>query len=198
MERSTFGISAKDAIPSGEIADEREYEAFPDVAARNRAQCLLEIPAMLRMLGIRSGLRVLEIGCGRGVALGEFSRRLRPESLVGIDVDPALAQVARARLIGIPRVRIDVGDARALPYPAGYFDLIFDFGTCYHIARHERALREVSRVLRPGGLFAHETALSQLFSHPRRRRTASLGWDAVPELRLHRWAGLWASRRKTA
>ena len=114
------------------------------------------------------------MGCGRGIALRVFAERLTPRALVGVDVDPVL--VALARGARAPRRHRRVhgihGDVRALPLPAESFDLVVDFGTCYHVTGGEEgavaALREIGRVLRPGGLFVHETPIAQHLAHPTR------------------------------
>ena len=77
------------------------------------------------------------------------------------------------------------------------FDVVIDFGTCYHISRQADALSEISRVLRPSGVFVSETKFSQLLSHPVRSRGRAVPWHLAPELRLQRHAGLWASRVRT-
>ena len=59
-------------------APSREYEAFPNVEARNGLQERIEIPLMLRALGLEKGGRILEVGCGRGIALRVFAERLTP------------------------------------------------------------------------------------------------------------------------
>ena len=74
-----------------------EYTAFPNMESRNGLQARVEIPLMLRALGLPRGARILEVGCGRGVALPLFAERLAPAVLVGVDVDPALVAVARRR-----------------------------------------------------------------------------------------------------
>ena len=86
------------------------------------------------------------------------------------------------------------GDVRSLPFPDGAFDVVLDFGTCYHIATPERALAEIARVLAPGGRLIHETPLAQLLAHPVRSSGRLLPWSAVPELVPHRNALLFASR----
>jgi SAM-dependent methyltransferase len=176
---------------------ERPYQPFPDVARRNFMQRHVEIPLMIRALGLPSGGRVLEIGCGRGVGLSALSRALRPALLVGLDVDTALVAEARKRLAveSVP-ARLELGDVRALPFGDASFDLVVDFGTCYHIPRASAALREIVRVLAPGGLFVSETVSSQLLSHPWRTRGRRLPWSAAPELSVVRQGVLWKARRR--
>ena len=176
---------------------EPEYQPFPDVGRRNRWQEALEVPAMVRSLGLPRGQRVLEVGCGRGVALPPLVRWLRPARLAGLDVDQGLLEIARSRLQehALERqVELVLGDVRELPFPDASFDVVIDFGTCYHVARRPHALREIARVLAPGGLFVHETRASQLLSHPVRSFGRFIPWRAVPELRPRRHALLWASR----
>ena len=179
-----------------------DYVAFGNVEARNDLQSRLEIPLMLRLLRPPRGGRVLEIGCGRGVALPVLSRLLAPSALVGLDLDPALIAVAEER-IRVTRVpaRVIKGDARALPMESASFDLVIDFGTCYHVSGGSvgscAALREVARVLRPGGLFIHETPVAQHLAHPVRSFGRMLPWSTAPELRPCRRAVLWSMRRKS-
>jgi ubiquinone/menaquinone biosynthesis C-methylase UbiE len=171
----------------------REYRPFPDHDTRNARQRRLEVPVMLRALGVPYDARILEVGCGRGVALPAIREHRAPARLVGLDIDSELlsdADRTHAELV--------CGDVRAMPFPDASFDVCLDFGTCYHIARPLDALREIARVLRPGGRFCHETPLSQLISHPVRWGFRLLPWSAVPELEPARRAGLWSVRLRTA
>src|SRR3954451_14124810 len=74
------------------------YRSFANQEYRNALQSRLEIPALLRALAVAHGCRLLEVGCGRGVALTELARRCRPSRLVGIDIAPELIALAQARL----------------------------------------------------------------------------------------------------
>jgi ubiquinone/menaquinone biosynthesis C-methylase UbiE len=140
---------------------------------------------------------VLEVGCGRGVALPALARHLRPTCLVGLDIDCLLLDEAAERLrTTATGAELVAGDIRQLPFSDGYFDLIIDFGTCFHVARAGSALRELCRILAPGGIFATETKLNQLFSHPVRSQGRLIPWPAAKSLVPRNHAGLWQSRRR--
>jgi SAM-dependent methyltransferase len=178
-----------------------EYVAFPNVERRNALQARIELPLLLGTLRLPRGGRVLEIGCGRGVALPVLAERLAPSALFGVDVDGTLLDVAarRLRASGIVATLLEA-DVRALPLEPSSFDLVVDFGTCYHVsggaAGARAALREIARVLRPGGLFVHETPVAQHLAHPVRSFGRALPWSAAPTLVRDRAAVLWAARRR--
>jgi ubiquinone/menaquinone biosynthesis C-methylase UbiE len=184
-------------VAKGATIDESEYQPFPNESGRNWRQEQLEIPLMLAALRLPRGARMLEVGCGRGIALPVFDRLLAPARLVGLDIDPMLLTEAEQRLTetGTPAELVP-GDVRNLPFPDGSFDVVIDFGTCFHVGRPGDALREIARVLAPGGIFATETKLSQLLAHPVRSKQRRLPWAATTELVPLRRALLWQSRRR--
>jgi ubiquinone/menaquinone biosynthesis C-methylase UbiE len=173
------------------------YQPFANQEWRNSIQSRIEIPLLVRALDLPAGGRLLEIGCGRGVGLSTVSKPCRPDSLTGVDFDQALLEVARHRLTARD-IDADLvyGDVLALPFPDESFDVVIDFGTCYHVAEPERAVAEVTRVLVPGGLFVHETRLSQFLAHPVRSLGNRIPWEQFPALVVERRAGLWARRSK--
>jgi ubiquinone/menaquinone biosynthesis C-methylase UbiE len=174
------------------------YTPFANQEYRNVLQTWLEIPALLRAVPVAPGARILEIGCGRGVGLVQLSRLCKPARLVGLDIDDNLIALAADRTAAYSvRAELFVGDARALPFADGEFDVVIDFGTCYHIDRPDAALREIARVLAPGGRFIHESPLAQLIAHPIRTGGRPLPWTESSALEKDRSAVLWASRRKT-
>ena len=189
------------AHPAAEPARPGEYRPFDNAETRNGLQALLEIPLMIRALRLPRGGSVLEIGCGRGVALPVLYDHLEPSALVGLDLDAALLAEAQGRVwrTGTEATLIE-GDVRDLPFESGRFDLVIDFGTCYHASDtmegRRAALSEVSRVLRDGGLFVHETRVAQRLAHPVRSLGRRLPWSDVPQLVPDRSAVLWGARRK--
>lgn len=183
------------------LSSDDEYAPFGNVEARNGLQERIEIPLLIRALRLPRGGRILEVGCGRGVALPVLAARLKPRELVGVDVDPALVDVAarRVRDHGL-NARVIEADVRSLPFEDRSFDMVIDFGTCYHVGGGRvgarLALQEISRVLRRDGLFVHETRVAQRLAHPVRSFGRTLPWGGVPELVVERSAVLWSARRK--
>jgi len=166
-------------------ADGPEYRPFPNEARRNLLQEWLEIPLMVRALRLPAGGRILEVGCGQGIALPPLARALRPRRLVGIDIDAVLLTRAQRRLReSATTAEVHWADVRALPFGNASFDLVIDFGTCYHISGSARALAEIARVLAPGGLLVEETPLSQLLSHPVRAFGRRVPWGASEMVRV--------------
>jgi SAM-dependent methyltransferase len=107
---------------------------------------------------------VLDVGCGRGLMLVGAARRLTTGHAVGIDLwreedqseNSPEALEANARSEGVAdRIRIDTGDARQLPYPNASFDVVLSHWVIHNLpeeAARRKALDEILRVLRPGGV----------------------------------------------
>ena len=92
---------------------------------------------------------VLEIGCGTGMILKEIAPIAK--RAVGLDISPGMLEKARAR--GLEVVE---GTATELPFEDGSFDSVYSFKVLSHVEDIHRAMREVARVLRPGGRGALE------------------------------------------
>ncbi len=107
---------------------------LPDVAAFTR----------------HAGQRVLEIGCGLGADLAEFSRA--GSQAVGIDLTPRHVALTSRRLdlFGLS-AGLAEADAEHLPFRDGVFEFIYSVGVLHHTPRIEEAVAEIHRVLRLGG-----------------------------------------------
>jgi SAM-dependent methyltransferase len=81
-------------------------------------------------------------------------RRAGARRVDGIDLDPVMAALAHRRMAGAALVA--VADIAALPMPATSYDVVVDFGALHLMPGWRAGLRQVARVLRPGGQFAFE------------------------------------------
>ena len=100
--------------------------------------------------GAAKGLRVLEIGVGLGADHQRFAEA--GAELYGIDLTPRAIEHTSRRLAALGlRSTLAVGDAEALPFPDGAFDMVYSWGVLHHSPNTPMAFREVFRVLKPGG-----------------------------------------------
>jgi ubiquinone/menaquinone biosynthesis C-methylase UbiE len=93
------------------------------------------------------GARVLEIGCGTGSDLLQFAKH--GALATGIDVTRRHVELARRR-VGDLAVVLEA-DARHLPLEDGSFDYVYSHGVLHHSDEPQQVVREIFRVLRPGG-----------------------------------------------
>lgn len=95
-------------------------------------------------------LDVLDVGCGQGIDLVEYARA--GAHATGIDLTPRHAELARSHLeaLGLQANVVD-GDAEHLPFEDASFDVVSSNGVLHHTPDMPAALREIRRVLRPGG-----------------------------------------------
>ncbi len=105
----------------------------------------------LRMIGDRRYAKALEVGYGAGAVLLAIAANVDQLHGIDLDTDPVPVQAwlgshgRTARLIQ--------GSIYELPYATAEFDLALSFSVFEHLHRYERGLREVARVLKPGGRF---------------------------------------------
>jgi ubiquinone/menaquinone biosynthesis C-methylase UbiE len=105
----------------------------------------------LRAQGL--GRDVLEIGSGSG-SVARQVLSMDPElAWVAMDLDPHMTQAAAARLLEFPNAAAKTGDATAMSFPDDSFDSVVSCLMLHHLIDWERAIAEVARVLRPGGIF---------------------------------------------
>ncbi|WP_067723059.1 bifunctional 2-polyprenyl-6-hydroxyphenol methylase/3-demethylubiquinol 3-O-methyltransferase UbiG [Nocardia yamanashiensis] len=103
-----------------------------------------------------AGRRVLDVGCGGGFTT-EFLDG-RGASVSGVDPSPDLIAAARRHAAETGRnIEYRVGAAEALPYPDAAFDIVTCVDVLEHVADPARSIREIARVLVPGGVFCFDT-----------------------------------------
>ena len=128
--------------------DRRRY--FEDITRKRYQRREWHVPIVARFPAFR-GRDVLEIGCSIATDGLEFARN--GARYVGVDLTPTSIELAKERfsLFGIPG-RFEVADAeKQLPFPDDSFDHVYSFGVIHHSPVPEKIVREIYRVLRPGG-----------------------------------------------
>lgn len=155
----------------------RPAPAFVDLFLDSPFRRFWQPPAgIIARSGIAPGMRVLEIGCGGGAVARHVARAVRPGGeLVGLDIQARMLarfrrKLARAQNADLENVRLVQGDACALPFRGEAFDLVYMVTALPEVPDQPRALAEVKRVLRPGGILA-VTELIVDPDYPLRRTT---------------------------
>jgi arsenite methyltransferase len=122
---------------------------------RGLAQChdgVVRRSVVLETLRLRGGERVLEVGCGGGFYAYEAAQCVGSTGRVcALDISADQISAATARCAELPWVECRVADAAKLPYNDAEFDAVFGVQVFEYVAKLDDALREVRRVLRPGG-----------------------------------------------
>lgn len=107
---------------------------------------------MLDELDIRPGHTVLDLGCGPGTDLASLARAVTATgTVIGVDHDQATVDAARERTTDQRTVTVRLGDIHDLPVPDRTADRARTDRVLQHVADPAQALREIHRVLRPGG-----------------------------------------------
>ncbi len=110
----------------------------------------IEQRVVLDMMGGLVGMRLLDVGCGDGALI--CAAAARGAMVAGIDADPAMLTAARLRMAqaGL-EAALREGRVEGLPFPDASFDVVASVTVLCFVDDAERAVREMARVLRPGG-----------------------------------------------
>lgn len=105
---------------------------------------------------LRPGLSLLDIGCGPGTITLDLAGRVAPGRVTAVEVTPTALDLARAEADrrGVTTVDFAVSDVHALDFPDDTFDVVHAHQVLQHVTDPVRALREMRRVCRPGGVIA--------------------------------------------
>lgn len=107
---------------------------------------------LAQVAGLKPGMRVLDLGCGTG-KITEYLAQTTGADITGIDYIPEAINQARTRCARNDRLHFTVMDIAALDFPPASFDVVVAIDTLY-FTPVEETLRQIVRLLRPGGVLA--------------------------------------------
>jgi ubiquinone/menaquinone biosynthesis C-methylase UbiE len=100
--------------------------------------------AMVDHYGIKPGDKILDVGCGKGFLLYDFTKVVPDLEIHGIDISEYAIEHSKEEI----RDRLQIGNATSLPFPDHYFDFVFSITTLHNLHCYDldKALREIERV----------------------------------------------------
>jgi ubiquinone/menaquinone biosynthesis C-methylase UbiE len=151
---------------------------------------------------LRSGQTLLDVGCGPGTITADLAELVAPGRVTAVDAAPDVLDDARRVLTerGLTTVDVAVADVHALDFPDDTFDVVHAHQVLQHVTDPVRALREMRRVCRPGGVMAARDSDYAAFTwYPAvpeldewldlyRRVARANGGEPDAGRRLHAWA----------
>jgi SAM-dependent methyltransferase len=108
------------------------------------------IGRVLALAGDLTGLRILDVGCGKGELLAEIAARYPGSERYGVDLSTARLREAAERS-GLRVTLVEADIQKALPFPGAFFDRTFCTETLEHLKDPDRCLREIGRILKADG-----------------------------------------------
>ena len=108
-------------------------------------------PVLLSKLAHIPFQRALDLGCGTGEMMKMLLQSDDQRELYGIDLSEKMLSVAEGKLSG--KVQLVLGDSEHLPFVDNFFDVVYCNDSFHHYPAPENVIREVQRVLKPGGTF---------------------------------------------
>lgn len=131
----------------------RWYDALVWALTLGRERAFRE--RILALASLRPGEAVLDVGCGTGTLAVAARRQVGPAGTVcGIDASPEMIARAKAKALGaFASIDFRLAAVEALPYPDAHFDVVLSTLMLHHLPRaaREQGVREMRRVLKPGG-----------------------------------------------
>jgi SAM-dependent methyltransferase len=115
----------------------------------------------IEIMNITANARVLDVGCGSGWASRLMAGRARNGRVVGIDISDEMVTLSADTSKDFSNLEFRVASAEALPFADGEFTHAFSMESLYYYADMPTALKEIRRVLAPGGMFVTVVDLYQ-------------------------------------
>jgi ubiquinone/menaquinone biosynthesis C-methylase UbiE len=140
--------------PMSTLGDKAYTFGYTSAATEMMAARSAKANAAFFLEHVRSGMRVLDCGCGPGSITLGLAELAAPGQVFGVDIEPSQAALARTEAArrGIENVQFETADVCHLPFPAAAFDAVFGHTILMQFSNPLPLLAEAWRVLKPGGV----------------------------------------------
>ena len=142
---------------------------YSEVILETQLRATAETSAAFLLPHLRSGLSLLDFGCGPGTISVGLAKAVAPGEMHGVDMEESQIETARsvAASHGQDNAVFHVGDVTDLKFEDGFFDVAHCRSVLMHVPDTAAVLSEVKRVLKPGGILAcREMICESAFTHP--------------------------------
>ncbi len=138
------------------LRHEKYTHGHAPATLRQHAQRTADEAGAFLLPHLRPGMRLLDVGCGPGSITRGLAERLAPGQVVGLDLSREALDGARrdAAARGLTNLQYQEGSVYQLPFADASFDAVYAHQVLQHLRERESAVREMLRVVRPGGLVA--------------------------------------------
>jgi ubiquinone/menaquinone biosynthesis C-methylase UbiE len=152
--------------------DERFY--VPEMKER--------LPHLVSSFRLQRGAKILDVGAGTGGIVPYLLEAVGAEgSIWAIDFAEEMVRVGRKKFVEESQVIFEMASVEDLPYKDRFFDQIICFGAFHHFEEKSKALKEMGRVLKPGGTLVIAHALSSKALRNHHQNCAPVSKDFLPE-----------------
>jgi ubiquinone/menaquinone biosynthesis C-methylase UbiE len=138
------------------LRHEQYTHGHTPAVVRQHAQRTADEAAAFLLPHLQPGMRLLDVGCGPGSITRGLAERLTAGHVVGVDLSRETLEAARrdATARGLDNLRYEEGSVYELPFADASFEVAYAHQVLQHLRERGAALREMLRVVRPGGLVA--------------------------------------------
>jgi ubiquinone/menaquinone biosynthesis C-methylase UbiE len=137
--------------------------------------------------GLTSGQHVLDVGTGTGVIIPFLIKAIGPEgSVTAIDYSEKMVQICKTKHSQFKNVTVHVGNIEEQNFTAETFDAVVCFGVFPHLENKQKALRNISKVLKSSGklIIAHAMSSEELKTHHKKVSTLVRHAILLPETEM--------------